>query len=427
MLLGVYDNDGQLRYAGKVGTGFDAKRLASVHAQLKPLMTKHSRFQNPPRERGVHWLEPKLVAEVSFAQWTNDGLIRQAVFHGLRSDKPARDIKRERPSILPVSAAAPKTQSKRQTKIRANQNDGDVVAGIKISHAHRVIDKQSGVSKIDLARYYETVAPWMLPYLQDRPVALVRAPDGVGGELFFQKHIERSSIADLRILNKRLDPGHAPLMVIDSVAALVGAIQMGTIEFHTWNATASAIEQPDRFTLDLDPDVSLPWERMVEAAKLTKTVLDELGLRCFLKTSGGKGLHIVVPLARRHSWEEVQDFSQAIARHLSKTIPQRFSAKMGPQNRINKVFVDYLRNRRGASTVAAYSARARSGMAVSTPISWEELDELTGSDQWNILTLSARLRAHQQDPWKNYAQTSQRLTAHMKQSLGLASKMEAED
>ncbi|MBI3547381.1 MAG: DNA ligase D [Gammaproteobacteria bacterium] len=418
LLLGVYDDAGQLRYAGKVGTGFNNQRLASMHARLKALATSHAAFAHPPRERGIHWVEPKLVAEISFAQWTHDGLIRQGVFHGIRADKPAQEIKRERPSAI-TDADAPRT-TRLKYKSKSSADEDDSVAGVKISHAQRVIDKRTGLTKIDLARYYETVAPWMLPHLAARPVALVRAPDGVDGEHFFQKHAQHLSIADVRILDKRFDPGHAPLMVIDSVTALVSAVQMGAIEFHTWNATTSSIEHPERFILDLDPDVSLPWQQMVEAAQLTKAALDELGLNSFLKTSGGKGLHIIVPLLRRYTWEQVQDFSQAIARHLSKTIPQRFSAKMGAQNRIDKVFVDYLRNRRGASTVAAFSARARSGLAVSAPISWEELGQIEGSDQWNIQTLPARLRELRNDVWKNYTHANQRITNDMKRALGLA-------
>jgi len=263
------------------------------------------------------------------------------------------------------------------------------------------------------------VAPWMLPSLKARPVALLRGPEGIDGELFFQKHAEHLSIAGLRILDPQLDPGHAPLMVIDSVATLVGAVQMGAIEFHTWNATVPSIERPDRFVLDLDPDPSLPWKRVVEAAELTKVLLDELGLSSFLKTSGGKGLHIVVPLIRRHSWDEVLTFTQAIARHLAANIPDRFSAKMGPRNRVKKVFVDYLRNRRGASTVATYSARARTGLTVSAPIAWEELGEFEGSNQWDIVTLPARLAGFGRDAWKNYSRASGMLSADMKQSLGV--------
>ena len=411
LLLGVHDADGHLRYAGRVGTGFDDKLLRSIHAELQPLKVAKSPFVNPPRGRmaqGVQWLRPMLVAEVSFAQWTEDDIVRQAVFHGLRIDKPARKIGREETHMAVV-------QKKSQI---AHQAGGDVVAGVAITHPHRVIDQLSGVTKIELAHYYEMIAAWLLPHLKARPVALLRAPEGIDGEQFFQKHMAQLTIPKVRILDAKLDPGHAPLMVIDSTEALVGAAQMGTIELHTWNAIATSIERPDRIVFDLDPDPSLPWSYMVEAANLTKALLDELGLKSFVKTSGGKGLHLLVPLAGRHSWDGAKRFSQAVAEHLAATIPARFSAKMGPKNRIKKIFVDYLRNHRGASTVAAYSARARPGISVSTPIDWDELAELKGSDQWTIRNLSERMENLKQDPWEPYRKTRQSLSQAAKR-LGL--------
>ena len=187
---------------------------------------------------------------------------------------------------------------------------------------------------------------------------------------------------------------------------LIGAVQMGTIELHTWNALASSIERPDRLIFDLDPDPALPWARIVEAAQLTKALLDELNLQSFLKTSGGKGLHVVVPLLRRHTWEAAKLFSQRVAQHLARTMPERFSAKMGPRNRIGKVFVDYLRNNRGSTTVAAYSVRARPGLPVSVPLAWGELAELKRADKWNIINIGARV-AHFSDPWKDYERARQ--------------------
>jgi bifunctional non-homologous end joining protein LigD len=404
LLLGVHDADGELRYAGRVGTGFDEKLLRSVYAALQPLKVSKSAFANPPSGRlaqGVQWVRPTLVAEASFAQWTEGGIVRHAVFHGLRIDKPAREIGREKTDMPDIQKKKSKT---------ALQKNGDSVAGVAISHPDRVIDPFSGVTKIELARYYEAISARLLPHLKARPVALLRAPEGINAEQFFQKHRAHLAIPKVRILGAKLDPGHEPLMVIDSTEALVGAAQMGTLELHTWNAIATSIERPDRMIFDLDPDPALPWSRMVEAATLTKALLDELGLQSFLKTSGGKGLHLVVPLARRHSWDSVKRFSQAVAEHLAATISARFSAKMGPKNRIKKVFVDYLRNRRGASTVAAFSARARPGIAVSTPIHWDELAELKGSDHWTIRNLSGRLENLKNDPWQSYAKTRQSLS-----------------
>jgi bifunctional non-homologous end joining protein LigD len=246
------------------------------------------------------------------------------------------------------------------------------------------------------------VYPWLDPHLTDRPVALLRAPDGLSGELFFQKHVVARAIPGIRLLDPKLDPGHPALMVIDSVQALVGSVQMNGIELHTWNATAASIEQPDRFVLDLDPGEGLPWKRMLEAVSLVRAVLDELGLTSYLKTSGGKGMHVVVPCRPQHGWEPVKALARAVAEHLAATLPDRFSAKMGAPNRVGKVFVDFLRNTRGASTVSAFAVRARPGLGVSTPLAWEELPEVTGGAQWHVGNLLERLAGLAADPWEGF-------------------------
>jgi bifunctional non-homologous end joining protein LigD len=409
-------------------------------------------FASAPRERSrtpVHWVKPELVAECNFAEWTSERIVRQASFVSLRRDKPARQIVKEAPrkgaeveqssSEAISSATAPKTRparhadkasatesvpvkstakstAKRATKRAAATVGETSVAGVRVSHPDRVIDKSSGTQKIDLVRYYESVARWMLPHLQGRPVSLVRAPEDIGGELFFQKHSQKLSIPNVT-QHPGLDPEHPPLITIESVEALVGAAQMGTIELHTWNAVASSIEKPDRVIFDLDPDPSLGWDRMIEAALLTRSLLDELGLTSFCKTSGGKGFHVVVPLAKQAGWDEVKAFSQAVAQHMAMTLPTHFAAKMGAQNRKKKIFVDYLRNNRGSSTVAAFSARARPGLGVSVPLAWDEVPDTQAGDQWTIANLHERLDAMKADPWAGYAKTRQRITAAMKKRL----------
>jgi len=248
-------------------------------------------------------------------------------------------------------------------------------------------------------------------------VALLRAPEGVGGEQFFQKHTERLAIPHLQQLDPALDPGHARLMEIDSTAALVGAVQMGTVELHTWGATSDKIETPDLFVLDLDPDPALPWKTMLEAAQLTLSVLDELGLQAFIKTSGGKGLHLVVPLARRDDWDTVKAFAKAIAQFMTQQLPERFTATSGPKNRVGKIFIDYLRNARGASTVAAYSVRARPGLPVSVPVSRDELKGLRGAQQWTVANLHERLQGLKDNPWAGYA-NRQKISKKMWDKLG---------
>ena len=410
LLLGVHEKD-DLHYAGRVGTGFNETRLRELHAQLKERERKTPPVVEPPsgaETRDVHWVEPELVAEVEFAEWTREGVVRQASFIALRSDKPAKEIGHETP--LPAESVQPQPTG--------NRRDGKVVvADIAISNPQRIIDPESGGKKQDLAHFYADIADWILPFLNDRPVSMVRAPDGVEGEQFFQKHAEKLSIPNIRHLDQRLDPSHPRLMEIDSLQALIGAVQMGTIELHTWGATHDAIETPDLFVLDLDPDPALPWRSMQEAAQLCLSVLDELGLDAYLKTSGGKGLHIIVPLKRKAGWDEVKAFSKAFARFMAHQLPDRFSATSGPKNRIGKIFIDYLRNNRGSSTVCAYSVRARPGLAVSAPIAREELQCLHSAAQWTIFNLRERLDALPKDPWHGY-ENRQTLTAKMWKQLG---------
>ncbi|MDM0054699.1 DNA ligase D [Variovorax fucosicus] len=390
LLLGVYDAAGKLQYCGNVGTGFDAKRLADIEAKLAKLHAKASPFAAAvPASVKAQWVRPQLVAEVSFGEWTREGRIRHSVFQGLRSDKPAHEIVHEEAQKM---KAPPKLRN--------------------VSHADRVIDPQSGATKGDLYAYYQATAELMLPHLRKRPVSLVRAPAGVGGELFFQKHAQSGEMADVKLLDPALDPGHEPLLQIDTAKGLLSAAQMNTIELHTWNATSDAIDKPDRMTFDLDPGEGVPWPQVQEAALLVQVLLKELGLPAFLKTSGGKGLHVVVPLRRAYGWDAVKDFSQAVVAHLADTIPARFVAKSGPKNRVGKIFVDYLRNGFGATTASAWSVRARPGLGISVPVRWEELPDLGSGAHWTLANIAGRM-AQGNQPWAQLAQ----------QRAGLASAM----
>jgi bifunctional non-homologous end joining protein LigD len=418
LLLGVYDTHGKLQYAGRVGSGFDHATLIAVKKELDKREVKRMPFASEPQERSrtpVHWVKPELVAECNFAEWTKERIVRQASFVSLRDDKPARQIVKEVPASAKKVASKKTPAKKTATKAKAGSAE---IEGVKISHPDRVIDKSTGFTKIDVVEYYASVADWMLPHLKDRPVSLVRAPEDIGGELFFQKHSAKLAIPHIT-QHADIDPGHPPLLTIESSQALVGTAQMGTIELHTWNAVASNIEKPDRMVFDLDPGEGVGWERMIEAAKLTKDLLAELGLTSFCKTSGGKGFHVVVPLAKQAGWDDMKDFSQAVAQHMASALPKLFSAKMGMQNRKGKIFIDYLRNNRGSSTVAAFSLRARPGLGASMPLSWDELDTVTSGDQWNIGNVRERLDALKGDPWAGYDKARQRLTAEMKKRLGM--------
>ena len=399
LLLGVHDEQGALRYAGNVGTGFNEQRLQELASQLQALHTTASPFANP-RSVGkkAHWVEPRLVAEVAFAEWTQDAKIRHAVFKGLRQDKPAQDIHREKPQTMAPPNSTPSPRGG---------------PALRVSHPERVIDPSTGATKLDLVRYYATVAPLMMPHLKGRPTSLVRAPDGVQGELFFQKHLEAGQMEGVRQLAPQLYPDHPPLLEMAGATGLLAAAQMNTVEFHTWNARKDRMDRPDRITFDLDPGEGTPWEHVQDAATLVRLMLTELGMPAFLKTSGGKGLHLVVPIKRLHDWDAVKGFSQAIVQHLARTIPQRFVAKSGPKNRVGKIFVDYLRNGFGATTASAWTARARPGMGVSVPVTWDELDTLTSGAHWTLGTVERRLHTGN-GPWEGYAGAAVSLVAAMK-------------
>lgn len=293
------------------------------------------------------------------------------------------------------------------------------VGGIGISNPQRVIDAQSGATKLQLAEYYLSVGKWITPHLANRPLSIVRAPEGIAEETFFQRHCGRLKMPHMRVLDKSLDPEHARLIQADNVTAVVEAAQMGTVEFHTWNARSDRIDRPDRIIFDLDPDPALPWSRMVDATSMAVDLLAELGLKAFLKTSGGRGMHVVVPIDRRQGWDCVSDFARGVTARLASEAPEQIVAKMGPKNRVGKIFVDYLRNQRGASTVAAYSVRARPGLPVSVPISREELQQITGADQWSIHNLNERLREQTGDPWSDYASTRQTISARLLKALNV--------
>lgn len=402
LLLALHDpGSGQLRYAGKVGSGFSAATLGSLHARLDALQVGKPVLLNPPaagQARGVHWVRPTLLAEVAFAQMTREGVVRHAVFQGIREDKPAAAIELER--AMPGNKAL---------KVQGS-------TPLHLTHAQRVVDATTGTTKQQVAEYYAQVADWLLPQLKHRPVAMVRAPDGLAGELFFQKHAGQLHVPGV-VSYSKAQAGQAA-MVINRAGTLLGAVQMNLLELHTWNATDKDFERPDRFVLDLDPDPALPWKAMLEATQLTLTLLDELGLQAFLKTSGGKGMHLVVPLTRRAGWDEVKLFSQALAKHLAGLFPDRISAVSGPRNRVGRIFIDYLRNAQGATTVAAYSLRAREGLPVSVPVWREELAQLKGANQWNIGNLHKRLE-QVDDPWAGMAAVRQSITQRMRKQMGV--------
>ncbi|TFZ00959.1 hypothetical protein EZ313_21240 [Ramlibacter henchirensis] len=276
-----------------------------------------------------------------------------------------------------------------------------------VTHASRVIDPSTGFTKLDLARYYATVARWALPHLRGRHAFIRRAPEGLKRPSFFQEHPE--GLPGLKGTDPALWPGHAPAITFETAEDLVAAVQLGMIEIHTWNSTAAAVLQPDRLVFDVDPGENVAWDQVRQAAMLTRTLLGELGLRSWVKTTGGKGLHVVVPIVPEADFPAAKAFCRRAVEHLARTLPQLFVAKSGPRNRVGRVFVDYLRNGQSQTTAAAFSARARPGLSVSMPVRWEELDRVSGPGEWNIVSALERLAGLKQDPWASFWKTRQSL------------------
>jgi len=422
LLLGYYDADGVLRYAGHVGSGFNGASLRHLREVLEKIETKANPF--PARAvpgKGKHWVKPELVAEVSFSEWTPADVIRHPVFQGLRKDKPAHGVVRETAKHAQEVSAVKEDEAKparkraaRTVKKPGESLPGNLPATFKVTHGERVMDAQSGVTKIELVRYYALVSELMMEHLEGRPVSLVRAPEGVGGELFFQKHVtDPAKMPGVMQMDQKLDPEHPRMTRIGSAEGLLSSAQWNVVEIHSQNATAGHYDTPDRFVFDLDPGEGVSWAQVQEAAALMRAFLLELGLKPFLKTSGGKGLHVVVPIKPKLDWDTVKDFSHAVVDHLAKTLPDRFSNKSGAKNRVGRIFIDYLRNGRGATTVSAWSARARPGLGISVPVRWEELPELTSGAHWTVSSVQERL-AEGNAPWADYARSATTLAKAMK-------------
>jgi bifunctional non-homologous end joining protein LigD len=398
LVIGVMA-DGKLEYAGRVGTGYTEKSLRELHQKLKPLERDTPAFANPPRgadARDVHWVEPELVAEVEFAERTSDGLVRHASFLGLREDKPAGQVRDEQP------VAAPNTKpAKRSSKAKAAAAAPAIapeLRAVRMTHPERVLFPEIGVTKAELALYYARVAERMLPHVAHRPLMLVRCPEGVGSQCFHQKHPTQGMSAQIKRVKIRESSGLFETMYVEDAAGLVQLVQNGALEIHSWGSRVDDVEHPDQITFDLDPDESLPWARVVEAAHEVRRRLEKHDLPTFLKTTGGKGLHIVVPLEPRLDWDEIKALCKGFAESMVRSAPTKYLATISKSKRKGKILIDYLRNGRGATAVCAYSTRAKALAPVAAPIAWEELSEKLRPDQFTLKDLPDRSG----DPWGEF-------------------------
>ena len=299
------------------------------------------------------------------------------------------------------------------------ERDAVTVAGVRITHPARVLFDELGLTKEALARYYDEVSDWLLPDLRQRPLSLVRCPEGPGEGCFYQKHIGASWPQEIERVTIRESDGEGVYAVANSAAAVVGLVQRGVIELHVWGATTRDLAEPDRMVFDLDPDPAVAWREVMAAARELRDRLAALGLESFVKTSGGKGLHVMVPLARRHGWDEVKSFSRAFAEALATEEPGRYTAKLAKRERPRRIFIDYLRNAPGSTTIAAYSVRARNGAPVSTPLHWDEVGGRMKPASFHAGNIVRRLQGLRSDPWKTFRRAPQTLTAAMKRTLGI--------
>ncbi|MBA3313932.1 MAG: DNA ligase D [Planctomycetaceae bacterium] len=422
LLLGKPTDGGQVIYAGRVGTGFDERTLIDLRQRLDPLVRKTSPFTKKPPDAGkdVRWTEPSLMVEVAFADRTADGLLRHATYRGLRDDKspataeiPANESRQSRPAKAKNQrrqTAAAKTEA-----LTAEHLAG--LAGVRMTNPERVLYPDVGLTKLDLAKYVASIAEWILPEVADRPLSLLRCPKGTGGECFFQKHADRATPESVERLEVEGDG--KPHLVVRDLAGLVSLVQMGVLEIHPWGSRADRPERPDRLIIDLDPGDGVAWSEIVAAASLVRARLDAAGLVSFVKTTGGKGLHVVVPLDRRHEWDEVKSFARRFAERLGGEYPRQFVATSAKAARKGRIYVDYLRNGRGATAVAAYAPRARPGATVATPLAWAELTPQLRPEQFTVLTVRNRLAALKEDPWAELHEARQSLTAKARKSVGL--------
>ena len=404
LLLGVHEDSGSITYVGRVGTGFSDARLGNLHRRLKALERLASPFAPfPDVPPTAHWVQPELVAEVTFTNWTRDGRLRHPVFVGLREDKPASEVVRELARAVPAPRRTEETIE---------------LEGVRLTHPDRVLWPEVGVTKLELARYYSEIADWILPHVAGRPLAVVRGPRGHAGTTFFQKHLAAGMPVPIRSIRLEDEEGEKDHLVIDSVAGLVALVQLDVLEIHAWGARADRVERPDRLVLDLDPDESLPWHLVVAAARAVRLRLEHLELESFVKTTGGKGLHVVVPLARRHDWAEMKGFARGIAADLARRLPDAFTVNSARAARSGKIYLDYLRNGQGATAVASYSVRGRPGAPVSVPLSWTELG---GSPlDFTVRTVPQRLAGLRSDPWRGLTTSRQSITSAMRRSLRLS-------
>lgn len=426
LLLGYYDGS-TLKFAGKVGTGFNGDSLLDIRKKLDKLKIIPKPFSKLPPDvgRGT-WVEPKLVCEVEFTEWTPEGRLRHPSFQGLREDKPASGIGRDRATPVAVAVKGAEVEIKaeappkrvRHPSAPLKSPDRVDIGGIGVSHPDRVVFPDLGVTKLQLAQFYESVADRMLPHIINRPLSLVRVPDNVNGQQFFQRHLpDRGGLHNVQAVEVPVKDRTEDYMQIEDKLGLLSLVQWGGIEFHPWGSRSDKPALPDRMIFDLDPDPEAPWENVIDGAAEIRERMRELGLESFLKTTGGKGLHVVVPIERKFEWPAIKGFTRAIAESMAQDSPTRFIANMSKAKRKGRIFIDYLRNDLTSTAAAAFSVRARANAGVSTPLFWRELTPKLVPGDYNIRTAPKRFQTETIDPWADFFTIKQSLRADILKAL----------
>ncbi len=408
LALGYYE-DGKLIHAGRTGTGFTQQSARSLFKGLQELRANASPFANALsalERRGMVFVEPRLVAEVEFRGWTQDRHLRHAAFKGLREDKPAEEVQLEMPRVQSTGRPA---KPHKKPAVTAGRDDpappksgAPEFAGIKLTHPDRLLWESEGITKLGLAEYYTEVSALILPYIVQRPLALLRCPNGSEGQCFFQKHAFAGLTDAVEIAHVQENGGEAETIVIHDLSGLMNLVQANVLEIHPWGAPIENVEHPDTLIFDLDPGEGVEWGAVIDGAREIRQRLRDAGLESFVKTTGGKGLHVVSPLQPSVGWDELKSFAHGIAVAMEADGPSRFIANMAKKARSGKIYVDYLRNGRGSTAVAAYSTRARAGAPISTPVAWDELGSELTPARFNVGNISRRLASLKSDPWKDY-------------------------
>lgn len=384
LLLGVYEKD-HFRYVGKVGTGFNQASLKLIKKELSEIEREKSPFDvKSPKGKGLHWVKPIKVCEVSFSQWTDEGVLRTPVFQGMREDKPSKEIHMEK--------------AKRHLTLVK-----------EISSPDKILFKKDKKTKEDVAKFYQKVADSMLPYVENRPLSLVRCPNGSSGHCFFQKHFTGKTPESFHTFEVKEEKGKGIYIAIDSAEGLQELTQLNAYEIHAWNTDKDDYMKPNQIVMDFDPGPGVPWKEVVNAAIELKEILSELDLESFVKVTGGKGLHVHIPVEPIYSWDQIKSFAQTLALEMVSRHPEKYVATMSKNLRRNKIFIDYLRNGYGATAVVPYSLRTREKSSVALPVEWAELKRIKSSDQFTMDKALKKIQTRKRDPWEGMNELKQRV------------------